>query len=408
MLNKNNERELCYLVKIDDIRPIEGADRVELAVVGGWTIMVRKDQFKAGDIAIYFEIDSKVPETEVFEFLAPKHYKVKTQKYFKGTVISQGLLMAPSDFGWAVNTNKTGVILDGFDPSSPVFMVDDETRFLTKELKVTYSVEEDNKRKANSVDKYKKMAQRNGKLFSHQPFRWLMRHTWGKKLLFVFFGKKGDKKTGWPGHIAAKTDVERIQNMIWILNDKKPYVATEKVDGSSLSIMAERTKFGKIKQYVCSRNVVFEAENQKCFYDTNIYFEAYNKYGMKEKIIQIMNDLNLPNIAIQAEVYGPSVQKRDYSLKERKMAVFHIVSNGIKLPMDKTVEICERYDIPHVPIIDDNFIFPDTIEELQAYVEGEASRIDGLEKEGIVFYDKETGQTYTKFVSPNFLMKYHQ
>ena len=101
MLNpKTNQRELAYVVKIDEIIPIEGADRVETALVGGWRVMVRKDQFKKGDLAIYLEIDSKVPETEPFLFLAPKNFKVKTQKYFKGKVISQGLLMSPEDFGW--------------------------------------------------------------------------------------------------------------------------------------------------------------------------------------------------------------------------------------------------------------------------------------------------------------------
>ena len=107
------------------------------------------------------------------------------------------------------------------------------------------------------------------------------------------------------------------------------------------------------------------------------------------------------------EVYGNKVQRRDYSLKEHQAMVFHIVSNGIKMPMDKVVEICEKYDIPHVPIVDDNFIFPDTLEELQQFVEGEGSKIDGKPREGIVFYDKETGQKYTKFVSPEFLLKFH-
>ena len=55
MLNGKGQRELCYLVTIDEIKPIEGKDRVECAVVGGWTIMVRKNQFKPGDIGIYFE-----------------------------------------------------------------------------------------------------------------------------------------------------------------------------------------------------------------------------------------------------------------------------------------------------------------------------------------------------------------
>ena len=209
-------------------------------------------------------------------------------------------------------------------------------------------------------------------------------------------------------HIAAKTDVERIQNMIWILKDKQPYVATEKVDGSSCTVAVERTKWGKLKYYVCSRNVVFEDENQDCYYSNNIYFEAYKKYDLKEKITQMLNDLQLNNLAIQMEIYGDGVQKRDYSLKnERRIAVFHIVSNGVKFPMDKVVELCVQYHLPHVPVLNYNYIFPDTIEELQTFVESTSSCIDEKEKEGIVFYDKKTGQTYTKFVSPIFLMKYH-
>ena len=57
--------------------------------------------------------------------------------------------------------------------------------------------------------------------------------------------------------------------------------------------------------------------------------------------------------------------------------------------------------------VDDNFIFPDTLDELQKFVEGEGSKVDGKPREGIVFYDKATGQTYTKFVSPEFLIKFH-
>ena len=408
MLNKNGERELAYVVHIDNIIPIEGADRVEQAIVGGWHIMVRKGQFQIGDLAIYFEIDSKVPEKPEFEFLAAKHYKVKTQKYFKGTVISQGLLMSAEDFGWENTTT------DQFAGNTPIIKRPDgsyltEGDFLTKELEVTYAEAEDNKRKANSADKYKKMAQRRPNIFKKKWAQWMMRRNWGKKVMFFFFGKKKDKKSEWPSHIASKTDVERIQNMIWVLQNKNPFVATEKVDGSSMSVMAEYGKFNKINKYVCSRNVVFENPEQDCYYDTNIYFEAYEKYHLGEKIEQMLKDLNLPNIAIQMEVYGDGVQKRNYSMSngERKIAIFHILSNNVKMPMEKVVELCEKYDLPHVPIIDNNYVLPDTLEELQTYVESAPSAIDGLEKEGIVFYDKETGTQYFKFVSPSFLMKYH-
>ena len=390
MLNKDNQRELAYIVKIDEIRPIDGADNVELAVVGGWTVMVKKNQFQPGELGIYIEIDSKVPEKEPFMFLAQKNFRIKTQKYFKGKVISQGLLMHPSDFGWGALEYNVG-------------------DFVTEKLGITYYEPEDNKRKANTGDKYKAMAQRRPDIFKKPWARWMMRREWGKKVMFLFFGKKRDKKNAWPGHIASKTDVERIQNMIWILQNKNPFVATEKVDGSSMSVMAEYGKFNKINKYVCSRNVVFENPEQDCYYDTNIYFEAYEKYHLGEKIEQMLKDLNLPNIAIQMEVYGDGVQKRNYSMSngERKIAIFHILSNNVKMPMEKVVELCEKYDLPHVPIIDNNYILPDTIEELQTYVESASSAIDGLEKEGIVFYDKETGTQYFKFVSPSFLMKYH-
>ena len=410
MLNKQGTRELAYVVKIDSIEPIPGRDRVECAKVGGWTIMTRCNQFKPGDLGIYFEIDSKVPAKEPFMFLESKHFKIKTQKYKtpNGQFWSQGLLMGAEDFNGTLEQDAFGElqIILKINNNYKVFH---EKDFLTKELGVTYADPEDNKRKSkSSVDKYQKMAQRMGKKFAKQPYRWLMKRTWGKKLLFFFYGNKKDTKA-WPGHIASRTDVERIQNMIWVLQNKNPFVATEKVDGSSMSVMAEYGKFNKINKYVCSRNVVFENPEQDCYYDTNIYFEAYEKYHLGEKIEQMLKDLNLPNIAIQMEVYGDGVQKRNYSMNngERKIAVFHILSNNVKMPMEKVVKLCEKYDLPHVPIIDNNYILPDTIEELQTYVESASSAIDGLEKEGIVFYDKETGTQYFKFVSPSFLMKYH-
>lgn len=388
MLNEKKERELAYVVKVDEIRPIEGADRVEVAIVNGWHIMVRKDQFKPGDLAVYFEIDSKVPAEEPFMFLEPKHFKIKTQKYFKGTVISQGLLMGFEDFGWEKDAYKLG-------------------DFLTQKLKVTYAVEEDNARKASSVDKYKKMAQRHGKLFSHQPFRWLMRRTWGKKILFLFFGKTSDKKTGWPAWV-AKTDEERIENMPWIFDNKSPFVATEKIDGTSTTFTMKRGKFGKNDFYVCSRNVVFDKPDKNCFYDTNVYIEMAEKYDI-EKILEsiLTDDPTLDWVTLQGETYGAGIQKRDYGLKEHRFAGFNfITSKEGRWDSVRAAKFMAQYNIPWVPILDENYILPDTIEELRAFSHSEGSRIDGVIKEGIVFRS-QNGSISFKCVDPEFLMKYH-
>lgn len=388
MLNEKKERELAYVVKVDEIRPIEGADRVEIAVVNGWHIMVRKDQFKPGDLAVYFEIDSKVPAKEPFMFLEGKHFKIKTQKYFKGTVISQGLLMSFEDFGWDKNVHKLG-------------------DFLTKELEVTYSVEEDNIRKAPSVDKYKRMAQRNGKLFAHQPFRWLMRRTWGKKLLFVFFGKKGDKKATWPAWV-AKTDEERVENMPWIFDNKSPFVATEKIDGTSTTFTMKRGKFGKNDFYVCSRNVVFDKPDKNCFYDTNVYIEMAEKYNIEKILESILTDNpTLDWVTLQGETYGAGIQKRDYGLKEHRFAGFNfITSKEGRWDSVRAAKFMTQYNIPWVPILDENYILPDTIEELRAFSHSEGSRIDGVIKEGIVFRSQDGSMSF-KCVDPEFLMKYH-
>lgn len=388
MLNEKKERELAYVVKVDEIRPIEGADRVEVAIVNGWHIMVRKDQFKPGDLAVYFEIDSKVPAEEPFMFLEPKHFKIKTQKYFKGTVISQGLLMGFEDFGWEKDAYKLG-------------------DFLTQKLKVTYAVEEDNARKASSVDKYKKMAQRHGKLFSHQPFRWLMRRAWGKKILFLFFGKTSDKKAGWPAWV-AKTDEERVENMPWIFDNKSPFVATEKIDGTSTTFTMKRGKFGKNDFYVCSRNVVFDKPDKNCFYDTNVYIEMAEKYDI-EKILEsiLTDDPTLDWVTLQGETYGAGIQKRDYGLKEHRFAGFNfITSKEDRWDSVRAAKFMAQYNIPWVPILDENYILPDTIEELRAFSHSEGSRIDGVIKEGIVFRSQDGSMSF-KCVDPEFLMKYH-
>ena len=82
MLNAEHNRELRYVVSIDEIQPIPNYDRVEYARVNGWWVIVRKDQFQVGDPAVYIEIDAKTPETPTFEFLRKRKYAVKTLKIF--------------------------------------------------------------------------------------------------------------------------------------------------------------------------------------------------------------------------------------------------------------------------------------------------------------------------------------
>lgn len=74
-------RKLVSVKKIDNILPIEGADRIELAQFGGWKVIVPKGIHKIDENVIYFEIDSFIPFQDILEkFLEP--LKAKCTKTF--------------------------------------------------------------------------------------------------------------------------------------------------------------------------------------------------------------------------------------------------------------------------------------------------------------------------------------
>ena len=409
MLNEKGQRELVYVVRIDEIKPIEGKDRVECAVVGGWTVMVRKGQFKPGDLGIYFEIDSKVPEKEPFMFLEGKHFKIKTQKYKtpSGYFWSQGLLMSAEDFGWKLH-NDTIFMGDGLDD----YVI--EKDFLTEKLGVTYADADDNKRKAKSADKYKLMAQRRPDIFKKKWAQWMMRRNWGKKIMFFFFGKKKDKKSQWPSWV-KKTDEERVQNMPWILQDKSEWFATEKIDGTSTTFTMKG--YGKKREfYTCSRNVVFDKPDKNCYYETNVYTEMCEKYNMENVLDCLMtffenaNHRGVEFVTIQGETYGEGIQKRDYGLKGHDFMAFNLIvgfkDGEVKRfnPSVMTI-ILTDYGIPCVPIVNEYFILPDTVDELLA-IATDKSAIDGGMREGLVFRSSDGVRSF-KAVSNEFLMKYH-
>jgi hypothetical protein len=397
MLNSKGERELAYIVKIDDIFDMDGVNN-QIARVGGWTVFVKRNEFKKGDLAVYFEIDSKLPAIEYFSFMEKYHYKVKTQKYVKGRVISQGLLVHPNDLG--LTNYKEG-------------------DFLTEKLGVTYYEPEDNTRKAASADKYKIMASRHPKLFRKRFIKWLYSKSWGKKLLFVFFGKKHDKKVAWPAWV-AKTDEERCQNLPYLFpgSPDETWIATEKIDGTSTTFTMKRNKRNKKKNefYVCSRNVVFDRPDKSCFYDTNVYLEMAEKYHVKDICQKILNDYSYFDfVTIQGETYGGNIQKRNYG-DEHRLAVFNIIfgfKDGTTRRLNpvcmaeflENYKINKDYNLTPVPIIDENFHIPETCDELLKIAEA-PSKIDGGMREGLVFRSID-GKRSFKAVSNAFLLKYH-
>src|ERR1035441_5714277 len=68
---------LATIQKILEIRPHNNADALEIAKVLGWQVVVKKGEFKAGDLVVYIVIDTVLPERAEFEFLRTKHFRIK-------------------------------------------------------------------------------------------------------------------------------------------------------------------------------------------------------------------------------------------------------------------------------------------------------------------------------------------
>lgn len=387
------ERSLAHVEVISNIEDIPGADRIVCATVLGWKVVIAKaDNFKVGDKVIYVEIDSKLPERPEFEFMRDRKYRVRTIR-LRGQY-SQGLILPISllKHDYKVGTD------------------------VTKELGITYYIPEDNIRKSAKVPKelkYQSMAARHKNLFKRPFFRWMMRRSWGRKLLFWFFGRKKDKPKAFPTKFAFihKTDQVRIENMPWILEDNTPYIRTQKCDGSSATFILARKKW---EFYVCSRNVRMLDETQDSFYGShNYYWEVAKKYDIKAKLKNYLQQHpDLDYVCWQGEICAPGIQSNPHHLTETHLFLFHMIDSKQGFyDIREAAKIWKEYDMEHVPIDENLYMLPQNLEEFKETADGfySPSVCEGktnCRREGYVYYKSTDPNVSFKNISRQYLMKH--
>ena len=409
MLNKDNIRELAYLVKVTDVKAHPNADRLDIAVINGWECIVGKGEFAKGQLGVYFEIDSLLPDVEPFnqmEFLKSKHYKIKGQK-IRGSY-SMGLLMSLDNFSninWGKELQEKAIEwnLANFDEKA-------EVRFLTQMLNVTYAVAADNKRKGgdDASKKYQSMAARHKNLFKKKPIRWLMRREWGRRLLYLFFGSAKKDVKSFPTHFpfVHKTDEERVENIPFVLNDKRKLLATEKLDGTSTTFILERKGRKKFEFYVLSRNVRQLTPDQECYHEDNIYWEMALKYKVEEYLKHyLIANPELNYVCIQGESVG-NVQGNPLKLPVNDFYVFNFIRSDVgRLPSTEGKAIVSQWGMKWVPIISTEWVNPDSMEEMKKLATGKSLVNPKVYREGIVYRDENDNKFSFKNVSYEFLLK---
>lgn len=386
------ERALAHIEKIEWIKPIEGADNIELIGVLGWVCIAKIGEFHVGDKCIYIEIDSLVnKDDERFKFLESKNYKIKTMKLGKFKVISQGLALPITEFPEVANCN-----------------IGDD---VTEKLKVTYYNPDDVQRKKNPIKdknaKYNSMIARHKKLFSHWPYNKLIRKDWGRKFLFVFFGKKKDAPKGFPEWI-KKTDETRVENMPWILDQDRVWIQTEKLDGTSCTYAVDTIKHGRYEFIVCSRNVRQQGEDDVNFNTqasgTNVYWEMAHKYDIQKKLENLVSS-GYKRVVLQGECVGEAIQGNPYKMSDRDFYVFNLIIDGNRLPSVEAAQWCKTNGLKHVPIISDCHELPKTMEEMKLEADGLSVINPKVKREGFVYRSQDGLQSF-KNVSREYLLKH--
>ena len=349
-----SERKLATIRRIDALNPIEGADKIEVATVGGWKVVCQKGLYDAGDLVIYCEIDSWIP-TEVAPFLTKEGQEPREYNGVKGerlrTVklrgqISQGLLLPLSAFDfhsgslkefWFYETPKEG---------------DDCTEIL-------------------GIQKY------------DPPIPACL---------------AGEVKGLFPSFI-PKTDEERIQNLAdeWEDMKKLEWYVTEKVDGTSFTCYIKGDEFG-----VCSRNLELR-ENE-----SNTHWKFVRQMDIEAKMRKLHYNHGNIDFAIQGELLGEGIQGNKYKLKGQKVLVFNAynITDGSFFGWEAVVDICKELGIEVVPTIDDHFHFDEnaTIESVLSMAESKSVLNPNIEREGIVFKTYAREKSF-KAISNKFLLK---
>jgi RNA ligase (TIGR02306 family) len=349
------ERKLSTIQQIDDLSPIEDADKIEIAHILGWQVVVKKDQFKVGDFVVYHEIDSFLPIHLRYEFLRKSCYKnveglgegfrIRTIKLRKQ--ISQGLILPLDDYNI-------------FQESETVFKY-------TNVCGNTYylSPQED-------------LSELFGIIKYDPPVPACLR---------------GQAKGNFPSFI-PRTDETRIQNL-WKRNKKDivnhSFERTLKLDGSSVTFFNYEGQVG-----VCSRNLELKLEDNT---------SAYVKFANETDILQSIPE----GYAVQAELMGPGIQGNREKLKTTEIYIFNIF-NIVEQRYLTPEERCKFYwdfltgeRIKHCPFLGNILISEDTeLKDLLEYSDITPS-INHDISEGIV-YKRLDGKYSFKVISNRFLL----
>ena len=361
-----NNNSVCYIARVNEIKEIPGADNIEQGVIGGWNCIIKKGEYKVGDLVGIATTDAVIPQglsdaMNVTNYLR-KGQRVRTVK-LRG-VYSECLVIANQFL-------PIGYNLEGKD--------------LMEDLKI----------------------------FKYEPPVVQVQLSSGRKIKyhqnpnFTVYYKFPNLKN--VSGMFVIGDIVEITRKLHGTNARYGIVKKRKL---SIWDKVKRLFGDKWADYefVYGSHNVEKGSDSQGFYDTDVWREVADKYKIKDKLWHLAKVLgSVQNIGsgiiIYGEVYGPGIQKNyDYGLKELEFAMFDISING-EYQRTETAKIYADspiLNLPYVPVlhygfwsqeIQDKFTFNNFIEGTK------------VPHEGIVIKDSSgRREKVAKVINPDYLI----
>ena len=327
-------RKLASLVTIDSIHAIPKADAIEVARIGGWAAVVKKDEFIPGEVALYIEIDAFLPEGQpAWQFLVDKQpidyndvrgHVLRTVTLRKQ--VSQGLLVKPALF--AKQLQGAGL---GEDVGERLGIAKYEAP-VPKEL-------------------------------------------------------EGLARGMYPTRI-PKTDQERIQNLIGELAiwqaEQAQWEVTEKLEGASVTFALLD---GEV--HACSRTVDY------LDLEGNTMWAVAHRLGLPQALKNVCSG---HNIAIQGELVGPGIEGNIYKLTEHRFYVYDIYDTDMAryFGAAERYALANMLGLEHVPVIASHWTLDSAamMDTILAKAVGPSALLASQTREGEVYKRLDGGASF--------------
>jgi RNA ligase (TIGR02306 family) len=341
-----NQNSVCYVGTVTEIKAIEGADNIELAVVGGWNAITKKGEYRVEDKVVVATTDAVIPQElsdrmEVTNYLR-KGQRVRTVK-LRG-VYSECLLI----------------------PFKYLF-----PNYIEKDVKVGEDL----------------MGQLG--IHKYEPPVKQIQLSSGRKIKY-----KDNPNFG------VYYKFPNLKNVTGMFTSEDHVEITRKIHGTNARYgIVKKNKLSfidKVKrffgnewaeyEYVYGSHNVEKGSDSQGFYSTDVWRTIAEKYMIKEKLWDYLNTYLTPEevgsgIILYGEIYGAGIQKNyEYGLVDTEFVGFDFVQNGKYMDVISTkYTIKYNIELPYVEVlhkglwsqeIQDKYVFNNFIEGTKVPHEG--------------------------------------